>query len=324
MKLTRRTVLAAAASSLAAPAVRASQGWPTKGNIRLIATFPPGGTADTISRILAPKLTAALGTQVVVENKPGAGGTIGSDLVAKAAPDGYTLGIATSSSHAAAPVFRKDLPYDPVKSFTAITMLGTTPYILIGGPAAKAKTLAEVIANAKAADGKMTCASVGVSTLGYLLTKQFELRAGIKLTDVPYKGSALAYPELMNGTVALMLDNPSGSAGLVRDGRLSGYAVTRRSPMLPDVPTFESLGITGFDATFWYGVVAPAGLPAEIADRIQKALAEAFMSGAGAEQLRAMDVEPVMSTPAAFAAAMARQTIELKALADRLGIKPTE
>ena len=127
MKLTRRRVLAAsAAATLAAPAAQASPGWPTKGTIKLIATFPPGGTADTISRILAPKLSAALGTQVVVENKPGAGGTIGSDLVAKAAPDGYTLGIATSSSHAAAPVFRKDLPYDPVTSFTAITQIGTT------------------------------------------------------------------------------------------------------------------------------------------------------------------------------------------------------
>jgi len=322
---TRRFVLkSTAAVPLLVPFLARAQGaWPNR-PIRCIVPLPPGGGTDAIARRAMQRLSEALGQTVVVENKAGAGGTLGSDIVAKAEPDGYTLGIATASSHAAAPVFRKDLPYDPVKSFTAITMLGTTPYILIGGPAAKARTLAEVIANAKAADGKMTCASVGVSTLGYLLTKQFELRAGIKLTDVPYKGSALAYPELMNGTVALMLDNPSGSAGLVRDGRLSGYAVTRRSPMLPDVPTFESLGITGFDATFWYGVVAPAGLPAEIADRIQKALAEAFMSGAGAEQLRAMDVEPVMSTPAAFAAAMARQTIELKALADRLGIKPTE
>src|SRR5258707_1237046 len=118
------------------------------------------------------------------------------------------------------------------------------------------------------------CASLGASTLGYLLTKQFELIAGLQMVDVPYKGSALAYPDLMNGTVAVMLDNPSGSAGLVRDGRLTGFAVTRRSPMLPDVPTFESQGVKGFDDVFWYGVVAPAGLPPEIALRIQKRLPE--------------------------------------------------
>lgn len=169
-------------------------------------------------------------------------GTIGSDVVAKAEPVGYTIGIATASSHSAAPVFRKDLPYDPVKSFTAITMLGITPNILIGGPSAGATDLPGFIAAAKAKPGKVSCASVGVSTLGYLLTKQFELLAGIEMVDVPYKGSALAYPDLMNGTVAVMLDNPSGSAGLVREGRLTGFAVTRPSPVLPNVPTFESLG----------------------------------------------------------------------------------
>lgn len=319
----RRALLTGAAAALAAPTVVRAQAWPAR-PIRCIVPLPPGGGTDSMGRRAMQRLSDALGVPVVVENKAGAGGTLGSDIVAKAEPDGYTLGIATASSHAAAPVFRKDLPYDPVKDFTAVTMLGTTPYILIGGPAAKAKDLAGVIANAKAAGGKMTCASVGVSTLGYLLTKQLELLAGIELTDVPYKGSALAYPELMNGTVALMLDNPSGSAGLVRDGRLSAFAVTRPSPVLPNVPTFGSLGVKGFDAVFWYGVVAPPGLPMEIAHRIHKALADGFLTDPGAAALRAMDIEPVMSTPETFAAAMAQQTRDLRALADRLGIKPSE
>ena len=324
MQKSRRALLQGAAATLAFPAIVHAQGtWPNK-PIRCIVPLPPGGGTDTMGRRAMQRLSEALGQPVVVDNKAGAGGTIGSDIVAKAEPDGYTIGIATASSHSAAPVFRKDLPYDPVKSFTAITMLGTTPYILIGGPAAKAKDLKEVIANAKAADGKMTCASVGVSTLGYLLTKQFEQIAGVKFTDITYRGSALAYPELMNGTVAVMLDNPSGSAGLVRDGKLNAYAVTRRSPVLPNVPTFDSLGIKGFDAVFWYGVVAPAGFPMEYAQRIQKALADGFLSGPGAESLRGMDVEPVMSTPQEFGAAIAKQTADLKALADRLGIKPTE
>jgi tripartite-type tricarboxylate transporter receptor subunit TctC len=325
-KDTRRALIRNAVAALAAPALvpslgRAQGAWPSR-PIRCIVPLPPGGGTDTMGRRAMQRLSEALGVPVVIENRAGAGGTIGSDVVAKAEPDGYTIGIATASSHAAAPVFRKDLPYDPVKSFTAITMLGTTPYILIGGPGAGAKDLAGFIANAKANPGKLTSASVGVSTLGYLLTRQFELIAGLKMVDVPYKGSALAYPDLMNGTVSVMLDNPSGSAGLVREGKLAGFAVTRRSPVLPDVPTFESLGVKGFDATFWYGVVAPAGLPPEIAQRIQRVLAEHFLHPDGAVALRAMDVEPVMSTPESFARTMAQQTADLRALADRLGIKP--
>ena len=323
MTYTRRATLLGATAALAAPALVRADSWPSR-PIRCIVALPPGGGTDSTGRLAMQYLSEALGVAVVVDNKPGAGGTIGSDLVAKAAPDGYTLGIATSSSHAAAPVFRKDLPYDPVKSFTAITLLGTTPYILIGGPAAEARDLAGFIAAAKAKPGKVACASLGASTLGYLLTRQFELIAGLEMVDVPYKGSALAYPDLMNGTVAVMLDNPSGSAGLVREGRLTGFAVTRRSPMLPDVPTFDSLGVKGFDGVFWYGVVAPAGLSPEIAQRIQQALADGFLADPGAAALRAMDIEPVMSTPADFARTMAQETRDLRALADRLGIKPTE
>ncbi len=318
----RRTFLQSAAATLAFPTVvRAMDAWPAR-PIRCIVALPPGGGTDAIARRTMQALSEALGQPVVVDNKPGAGGTIGSDIVAKAEPDGYTLGIATASSHAAAPVFRKDLPYDPVKSFTAVTLLGTTPYILIGGPSAGARTLPEFIAATKATPGKVACASLGSSTLGYLLTKQFELQQGLQMVDVPYKGSGQAYPDLMNGTVAVMLDNPSGSAGLIRQGKLTGFAVTRRSPMLPDVPTFESLGVKDFTGVFWYGVVAPPGLPTEISERIHKVLAAAFMTGPGAESLRAMDVEPVMSTPQEFSKTMARETGELIALANRLGIKP--
>jgi tripartite-type tricarboxylate transporter receptor subunit TctC len=321
MQKSRRVLLKSAAAVLAFPAITRAQAWPAR-PIRCIVALPPGGGTDAIGRRAMQRLSEVLGVPVIVDNKPGAGGTIGSEIVAQAAPDGYTLGIATASSHAAAPVFRKDLPYDPVKSFTAITLLGTTPYILIGGPSAGAKDLQGFIAATKAKPGQVACASLGASTLGYLLTKQFELVTGLKMIDTPYKGSGQAYPDLMNGTVAVMLDNPSGSAGLVRDGRLTGFAVTRKSPMLPDVPTFESQGVKGFDDVFWYGVVAPAGLPPEIALRIQKALAEGFLVDPGAAGLRAMDVEPVMSTPEEFSRIMAQQTRDLRALADRLGIKP--
>ena len=313
---------AAATVALAFPSiVRAKDAWPTR-PIRCIVALPPGGGTDSTGRLAMQTLSEALGQPVVVDNKPGAGGTIGSDIVAKAAPDGYTLGIATSSSHTAAPVFRKDLPYDPVKSFTAVTMIGTTSFILIGGPAAGAKDLPTFIANTKAQPGKVACASLGPSTLGYLLTKQFELNTGLKMIDTPYKGAAQAYPDLMNGTVAVMLDNPSGSAGLVRDGRLTGFAVTRPSAAVPNVPTFESFGVKNFTDVFWYGVVAPPGLDPEIAERIQQILKKALTAEPGLSKLRTIDVEPVCSTPAEFGATMARETRQWKELADKPGIKP--
>jgi len=320
LKTSRRTLLQSAAV-LAAPAIARADTWPSR-PIRCIVALPPGGGTDSTGRLAMQALSEALGVAVVVENKAGAGGTIGSDIVAKAAPDGYTLGIATSSSHAAAPVFRKDLPYDPVKSFTAITLLGTTSYILIGGPAAGAKDLKTLIARIKANPGKVTCASLGPSTLGYLLTKQFELAVGLDMIDTPYKGAAQVYPDLMNGTVAVMLDNPSGSAGLVREGLLTGFAVTRPSTAVPKVPTFDSLGVKGFEEVFWYGVVAPPGLPPELADRIQKILAKAFLADPGRGKMRALDVEPVMSAPRDFASTMANDTQRWKALADKLGLKP--
>jgi tripartite-type tricarboxylate transporter receptor subunit TctC len=326
MSRSRRVFLTGAAAALAAPGLVsrpafAKDAWPAR-PIRCVVALPPGGGTDAVGRRTMQALSEALGVPVVVDNKPGAGGTIGSDIVANAEPDGYTLGIATASSHSAAPVFRKDLPYDPAKSFTAVTMIGTTPYILIGGPAAEGKTLTEFMAAAKAKPGKVSCASLGNSTLGYLLTRQFELQQGLEMIDVPYKGAGQVYPDLMNGTVAVMLDNPSGSAGLIRQGKLTGFAVTKRSPMLPDVPTFESLGVKNFDGVFWYGVVAPPKLPPEIAERIHKALAAAFLRGPGADSLRSLDVEPVMSTPQEFSNTMARETGELIAMANRLGIKP--
>jgi tripartite-type tricarboxylate transporter receptor subunit TctC len=321
IKPSRRFLLTGAAAALAAPAIARADTWPSR-PIRCIVALPPGGGTDSTGRIAMQYLSEALGQPVVVENKPGAGGTIGSDIVAKAAPDGYTFGIATSSSHAAAPVFRKDLPYDPVKSFTAVTMIGTTSYILIGGPAAGAKDLPTFIANTRAQPGKVACASLGPSTLGYLLTRQFEQIAGLRMIDAPYKGAAAVYPDLMNGTVAVMLDNPSGSAGLVRENRLTGFAVTRPSAVLPNVPTFDSFGVRNFEDVFWYGIVAPAGLPPEIAERVQKILAQALLADPGRGKLRAIDVEPVVSTPADFAATMARETKQWRDLADRLGIKP--
>jgi tripartite-type tricarboxylate transporter receptor subunit TctC len=319
MSLKRRHLLL---GTLATPALaQTDEPWPAR-PIRCIVPFPPGGGTDLAARIATRRLSEALGQPVVIENRPGAGGTIGSAAVARAAPDGYTIGVATTSTHPVATVLQRDVPYDPVTSFTAITMLGTTPYVLVAGRAVAARNLAEFLADARARPGQVTYASVGITTLGYLLTRQFELLAGVQMHHVPYRGSAQVYPDLLNGTVGVLLDNPPASAAMVRDGQLKAFAVTQRSNLLPDVPTFESLGVAGFDAVFWYGMVAPAGLPPAIANRIQQALAAHFLTDTGRAEMRASDIEPVMSRPAEFAASIAADAARWRELAQRLNIRP--
>jgi tripartite-type tricarboxylate transporter receptor subunit TctC len=304
---------------LAAWPAAAQPAWPDR-PIRMIVPFPPGGGTDVVARVVAQRLSEALGQPVVAENRPGAGGTIGSDAVARAVPDGNTIGIATSSTHPAAPVLQKGVPYDPVRDFAAITLLGTTPYILVGGPQQPAR-LAEFLALVRREPGRISYASVGSTTLGYLLTRQFELLTGTQMFHVPYRGSSQAYPDLMNGTVAVLLDNPTGSAALVRDGKLRGYAVTQPSTVLPDVPTFTQAGVAGFEEPFWYGLVAPAGLPPAIAAHIQQALARHFLA-AGRAELTEKDVTPVMNEPAAFASTIAADLARFQSLARRLNIQP--
>jgi tripartite-type tricarboxylate transporter receptor subunit TctC len=317
-QISRRAVLAS--SLLASPAL-AQEAWPSR-PIRCIVPLPPGGGTDAVARLAMRRLSEALGQPVVIENRPGAGGTVGSEAVARAAPDGYTLGLATTSSHPVAPVLRRDVPYDPVTSFTAITLLGNTPYVLVGGSGAGANDLAGFLARVRAQPGQINYASVGVSTLGYLLTRQLELITGTQMGHVPYRGSSQVYPDLMNGTVAVLMDNPPGSAALVADGKLKAFAVTRPSALMPNVPSFESLGVRDFDAAFWYGLVGPAGLPQAIANRIQQALAAAFLSGPGLAEMRAMDVTPAMIAPAAFAQTIAEDARRWGALARQLNIQP--
>ena len=318
IRSTRRSLLAAA--TLATPAL-AQDVWPSR-PIRCIVPLPPGGGTDATARVVTRRLSEALGVPVVIENRPGAGGTIGTEAVARAAPDGYTIGVATSSSHPVAPIFRSDLPYNPVTSFTPITLIGSTPYVLIGGPAAQAADFPSLIARIKANPGQVVYASVGITTLGYLLTRQLELLVGIDMRHVPYRGSSQVYPDLLNGTVALMLDNPPASAAMVRDGKLTAYAISRPSVMLPQVRLFSAFGVEGFDAAFWYGLMGPAGMPPAIAARMQQALAAAFLSGPGKAELEAMDVTPVMHTPAEFIQIVADDARKWRALADRLNIQP--
>jgi len=298
-----------------------AQGWPGK-PLKLIVPFPPGGGTDLASRSVAARLGDALGQPVVVENRPGAGGTIGADAVAKSAPDGYTIGTATSSTHPAAVALQKDVPYDPVKSFAPITRIGRTSFVLLGTPALPAGNLAELVAYAKANPGKLNVANVGPSTLGFLQTLQFRALTGTQMQDVYYKGSSQVYPDLMSGQIQLFLDNPGASTPLVASGRLKAFGVTTPTPSMPGVPLFSQAGLAGYDASFWYGLVAPAGTPKAIVDRIQAEVAKFVHSPEGQKEFAARSLEPVGDTPEEFARVIQTEMERFRALAAQFNLKP--
>jgi tripartite-type tricarboxylate transporter receptor subunit TctC len=291
-----------------------AQSWPTR-PLKLIVPFPPGGGTDLASRSIAARLGDTLGQPVVVENRPGAGGTIGAEAVAKSAPDGYTIGTATSSTHPAAVALQKDVPYDPVKSFAPITRIGSTSFVLLGTAALPANSFGELVAYAKANPGKLNVANVGSSTLGFLMTLQLRALTGTAMTDVYYKGSAQVYPDLISGQIQLFLDNPGTSTPLVTSGKLRGYGVTTPTPSMPGVPLFADAGLKGFDASFWYGLVAPAGTPKTIVDRIQADVARYVHSPEGKAEFAARSLEPGGDTPEQFTRLIQSEMDQFRALA---------
>jgi tripartite-type tricarboxylate transporter receptor subunit TctC len=267
----RRRLLGLSAALLAAPAVvRAQSGpWPTRQSIRLVATFPPGGLADTIGRLVAPALGAALGQSVVIDNRAGAGGTIGADMVAKSPPDGYSLVISHASPHGFAPGIYPQLPYDPVADFTHLGMLVDTPSALLVTARSPHRTLEDLLAAAKR--GGARYGSSGVGSSGHLLGEVLAKDAGApKLDHVPYRGSAPGLQDLMAGAIESLIDPLTTNMGMLRDGTLRALAVTtaKRMPALPEVQTFEELGLPRLTAGVWIGLSGPRGLPAPIAERI--------------------------------------------------------
>ncbi|MBR0666079.1 tripartite tricarboxylate transporter substrate binding protein [Roseomonas hellenica] len=266
----RRHLLGLSAGLLAAPRVATAQAaWPGRGTIRLVATFPPGGLADTISRLVAPVLGQAIGQNVVIENRAGAGGTIGADMVAKAAPDGYTLIISHASPHGIAPGIYPQLSYDPVADFTHLGMLVDTPSALLVMARSPYRDLAQFLEAGRGAGVRYGSSGVGSTThlFGEVLAR--DARAP-KLDHVPYRGSAPALQDLMSGAIESFFDPLTTNMAMLRDGTLRALAVTseRRLDALPDVPTFAELGLPRVTAGVWIGISGPKGLPAPIAERI--------------------------------------------------------
>jgi tripartite-type tricarboxylate transporter receptor subunit TctC len=288
--LSRRRALAltAAAPFIAPGVARAVDGWPTK-PVKYINVFPPGGPTDTLSRIVCAELSELTGQQFIVENKAGSGGNVGTDAIAKAAPDGYTIGLYTIASQSIAPTLYSKLPFDVNKDFTPIAMLWSVPNMLMTRLELPIKTVPELIAAAKAQPGKLSFASSGPGTTPHISGEMFKTMTGTNLLHVPYKGSAPAYQDLLANQVDMMWDNIPGPLGLMRGGKVRGIAVTskERHPAAPDIPTMAET-IPGFEITSWGGLCGPAGLPAPMVERCaslaQKALQSEKVKAAFAQQ----------------------------------------
>ncbi|MFM2119597.1 MAG: hypothetical protein RL722_1065 [Pseudomonadota bacterium] len=312
-------------------AAQAQSGWPGK-PIRIVVPFPPSGTTDILARALAPELQKALGVAVVVDNKPGAGGNLGAAEVAKAAPDGSTLLMGTVGTHAINVSLYPRLPFDPVKDFTAVTLVASVPNVVVVNPAkaeaAGIRNVADLARTIKAQPDKLNMASSGNGTSIHLSGELFKSLTGGSMVHTPYKGSGPALIDLMGGTVEVMFDNLPSALPHIRSGKLKALAVTsaQRSGALPDVPTVAEAGpddgsLKAYEASSWFGLLAPAGTPAEIVNRLQQETAKALASPALKERLLAQGALPGGNTPAEFTRMMADETRKWAAVVKSSGAK---
>lgn len=291
--------------------------------IRLIVPFAPGGSVDISSRIVAVPLSEMLGQQVIVDNRAGGGGSIGATLVAKATPDGYTLLAGSSGSVTANPAVYASLPYDSTKDFAPISMINITPMAIITHPGVPVKTLQDLIALARSQPGKITMASAGTGSSNHLGIELFQTMAGVKVLHVPYKGSGAALTELVGGQVQTMMDQIASSIGYIRDGRVRVLAVATltRSTVLPNVPTADESGLKGFEAASFTGVLAPAGTPQPVIDRLHAAVVKAARLPSVTEKFKDLAADPRTTTPAEFATFIRNDIAKWKKVAHGANIR---
>ena len=300
----KATIRFIAGLALVACAISATaQSWPSK-PIRYVVPFPPGGATDIIARAVAVELSKSLGQQVVVDNRAGAGGNIGADIVAKAAPDGYTMLMGTVGTHGINVSLYSKLPYDAVRDFAPVTLVAGVPNVLEVHPSVPATTVKELIAYARANPGKLNFASSGNGTSIHLSGELFKNMTGVDMVHVPYKGSAPALADLLAGQVNVMFDNLPPSLPHIKVGKLRALAVTttKRSAALPEVPTMEEAGVPGYDASSWFGVLVPAGTPREIITRLHDEIVKALNLPEVKASLQGQGANPVGNTPEQFAA----------------------
>lgn len=281
--------------------------------VRLVVPFPAGGATDLFARALSQKLGERLGGSLVIENRPGAGGAIGSDLVAKATPDGYTLLLATSSTHSIGPALGARLPYDTVRDFTPIAQVGNAPSVMLVPNSSPARNLKEWIDLARKNPGKLNYASSGNGTIVQLTTELFKAQAGLFIVHIPYKGTALAIPDLVSGKLDVLFDSLPTGMPHVRDGRLRALGITtlKRSPLAPELQPIAEV-LPGYESTTWFGLYGPKGLPAELQLRINQAAGQTLADPEVKDKLHRMGIEPVAGSPQQFAAMVAADAAKWK------------
>ncbi len=304
------------------PQATFAQAYPSK-PIRLIIPFPPGGATDIIGRTLAQKLSTQLGQNVIVDNKPGAGGTLGSAEAAKAAPDGYTILLATTSTHSIAPSLYKNMAYSVEKDFAPITEVATATNVVIVTPNLPAKDIAELVALAKVNPGALNYASSGNGTIVHLQAELFKLASNTQLTHVPYKGTALAIPDLISGQTHVMFDSLVSALPHIKGGKVKALAVTsaKRTALLPGVPTVIESGLQDYEVNTYFGLFAPPGTPREIVQRLHKEVVIAVQSAEVKERFASQGTEPVGGTPEALTALIKSETTKWKRVIDAGQIK---
>jgi tripartite-type tricarboxylate transporter receptor subunit TctC len=319
----RRIVLSLVLACFAGIGPAAAQTYPTK-PVRLIVPFAPAGSTDVTARIVAQKLSDAWKQQVIVDNRAGAGGNIGADAVAKAAPDGYTLLLATTGVMAINHRLYRTLPFDALRDFAPVTQIGALPLILIVHPSIPARSVKELVAIAKAKPGQLSYASSGVGSATHMTTELFRMMAGVDIVHIPYKGSGQAMADLIGGQVAIAFDQITSSLPQVEAGKLRALAVTsaRRFPSVPNLPSVAEAGIAGYESVSWNGIAAPAGTPREIVGRIQAEVARTVQLPDIKERFFKDGIEPVASTPEQFAAHIRAERAKWEKVVDAAGIKP--
>ena len=318
----RRALLVLAALSLALPAVPAlAETYPSK-PVKLIVPYPAGGTTDIIARLIATQLSEKFGQPFVVDNRAGASGAIGASAVAKSAPDGYTLLMGTANTHGINSALQKSLPYDALKDFAPVTVVASTPNVIVVNPAFPAKTLPELIALAKAEPGKLNYGSTSSGGSPHMSAELLKMMTGINITHVPYKGAAPMLTDLAGGHIPIGFDNLPSAMPFIESGKLRALAVTtaKRWPGAPNIPTVAET-VPGYEVSGWFGILAPDGTPPAIVDQLQKAVAEAVAKPEVRKQLDTVGAEPVANTPQAFAKQIEADVARWKQVAETTGVK---
>ena len=303
--------------------IAAAQSYPSR-PIRLVVGFAPGGSTDVTARIVADRLTTAYGQQVLVDNRTGAGGNIGADIVAKANPDGYTVLLATTGVMAFNDYLYTKLPYDAQKDFAPVTQIGSLPLIIVVPVTLPAKSIKELVALAKASPGKYSFGSSGVGGATHVTAELFKALAGIDIVHVPYKGSGQMMADLVGGQVQIAFDQISSSIGFVKTGKLRALGITtaKRSELLPDLPTIAEGGVAGYEATSWNGLAVRSGTPRAVIDRLQQETRKQIFDPAVKPKLFELGIEPIGNTPEQFAALIKAERAKWIPLFRKIGIQP--